>query len=326
MGMQSLVSVIIPVYNTDCYLQRCLDSVCGQTYRNLEIIVVDDGSKDNSSMIIDSYAQKDERVIAVHQRNKGQAAARNRAFLISRGAFIVYIDSDDYISDNYIELLLRFAIAEEGDIVQCQMKKVAGESPTKKADIITQKNIRTYTAEEALEEFCYQRNFYAGPWCKIIRRELLDDIFFPENTGYEDMAVIFRLLGKAKKIVLLPQVMYYYRQHSESTMHNKFSAKKIDRIIIADQLKKYIETYYPQNIQAMKSRYLLAQMQLIMDLPFDEKYNDLRKCIKSNICMVRKDVIQDKKAKKGIRIMACVSYGGIYLLMVLGRIYKVIFN
>ena len=325
MKEQPLISVIIPIYNASLYLRRCLDSVCAQTYQNLEILLVNDGSKDNSGIIIDLYAKKDTRIIAIHQKNKGQATARNRAFSMSKGAFIVYIDSDDYVRKDYVELLMKLAIENDADIVQCKMKKFKNEAQIKDEEIIADTSIEVYTASSALEEFCYQRNFYAGPCCKIIRREILDDILFPEDMGYEDMAIIFRLLGKAKKIILLPQVMYYYRQHNKSTMHNRFSDKKIDRIRIAEQLKKYIETYYPENIQAMKSRYLLAQLQLIMELPFDRKYDELRKCVKDNIHITRKDVIQDKKAKKSIRAMACASYGGIYLLMLLGRVYRAIF-
>lgn len=325
MDVQPLISIIIPIYNAGLYLQCCLDSVCTQTYQNLEIILVNDGSKDNSGLIMDFYAGKDARIVAIHQKNKGQAAARNRAFSISKGAFIVYIDSDDYVSKDYVELLIKLAIENEADIVQCKMKKFKNEAQVRAERAICDTDIKVYTASSALEEFCYQRNFYAGPCCKIIRREILEGILFPDNMGYEDMAIIFRLLGKAKKIILFPRVMYYYRQHNESTMHNAFSDKKIDRVKIAEQLKKYIETYFPENIQAMKSRYLLAQLQLVMELPFDRKYDGLRKCIKENICITRKEVIRNKKVKKSIRVMACASYGGIYLLMFLGRIYKAVF-
>lgn len=324
-GESLLVSIIIPVYNVCQYLECCLQSVLKQTYHNIEIILVDDGSTDGSGDLCDEYARKDTRIITIHQDNQGQAAARNKAFSVSKGAFIVYIDSDDYVSKNYVELLVKFVIEKDADIVQCEMRKFRSEAQIKDVARTGEINIEVYTASTALEEFCYQRKFYAGPCCKIIRREILDDIPFPEDMGYEDMAIMFRLLGKAKKIILLPRIMYYYRQHNKSTMHNRFSDKKIDRIRIAEQLKEYIETYYPENIQAMKSRYLLAQLQLIMELPFDKKYDELRKCVKDNIHITRKDVIQDKKAKKSLRAMACASYGGIYLLMFLGRVYRVIF-
>ncbi len=320
-----LVSVIIPVFNVSKYLRRCLDSVVNQTYRNLEIILVDDGSTDGSESIVDEYAGNDARIVVIHQENQGQAAARNTAFSISRGIFIAYVDSDDYVSRNYIELLMKIAVENDADIVQCKMRKFAKESQTEHESCITVADAKAYTASFALEEFCYQRIFYAAPWCKVIRREILNGILFPEDMGYEDMAVIFRLLGRAKKIMLLPEVMYYYRQHAQSTMHKRFSDKKIDRIVIAEQLKEYIETYYPENIRAVKSRYLLAQFQLIMELPFDKKYSTLKKRIKRNIQTERKDVMRNKKAKKSIRVMACASYGGTYWLMILGRIYKGIF-
>jgi len=316
-----LVSIIIPVYNVSEYLCKCLESVVSQTYDNLEIILVDDGSTDDSGEICDQYGRNDPRIHVLHQKNSGQAHARNRAFQESHGEYILYVDSDDFIARNHVEVLMSAAMQYDADIVQCFMKKFKGKNPSseEKNSIVAEE---VFTSSGALEEFCYQRKFYACPWCKVIRREIMEQISFPENTGYEDLAIMFYVLGKAEKIVLVPEIMYYYRQHSASTMHTGFSDRKVDRIRIADCLKSYIQENYPELNQAVQSRFLLANLQLVMDLPWDREYRDLWRKVWENIVSTRKAVLHDKKAKKSLRIMAAASFFGRNTTKFLGRMYK----
>lgn len=323
--MEPSISIIIPVYNVKPYLKRCIESVLNQTFKDFELILVDDGSTDNSGEICDEYAGRDKRVVVIHQENAGQAHARNVALSHSNGMFILYADCDDYVCKDHVKAMVDLALEYNADIVQCSMKKFTKEKEIKD-DAIGRPEFEIYTASAALEEYCYQRKFYPGPWCKIIRRELMDGLLFPSGTGYEDMAIMHRLLGRAEKIILLPAVLYYYRQHSSSTMHTKFSDKKIDRIRIAEQLKKYIEEYFPENIRAVKTRYFLANIQLAMDVPYSRQYCEVRADMKKNICSVRRDVMKDKKSKKTIRFMAAASYLGMPALMLLGRLYKAVFS
>lgn len=322
---EMLVSVIVPAYNVEKYIDKCMRTLLGQTYRNIEIILIDDGSTDNTPRICDEYAKRDNRIKVYHQENKGQADARNFALTVARGSHIVYADSDDYLSLNCIEKLVWLSQKYNADIVQCCAQKFWEDGKKEKIELDGM-DVKVYTASEALKEFCYQRKFYAGPWAKLIQRELMEGLQFPVNTGYEDMAIMFHLIGKAKKIVLLPEVMYFYRQHYASTMHTKFSDKKVDRIRLAEELKEYIETYYPENTQAVKTRYLLANLQLLMDLPYDKAHMALRNQVRENIHSVRLDVIMDKESKKSIRLMAATSYLGIHVLMRLGRLYKKVFS
>ena len=316
-----LVSIIVPAYNVEHYIKKCMQSLLKQTYQNIEIILVDDGSTDKTLEICSKYSEKDARVRVYHQKNSGQAVARNFAFSVAQGEYIIYVDSDDYVSIKYVEKLLDQALKYQADIVECYAQKFWNGGKKGRFKIEHQE-IKVYSASKALEEFCYQRKFNAAPWAKIIRKELLNDLPFPSNTGYEDMAIMYRLIGKAKRIVLLPEVLYFYRQHDGSTMHTDFSDKKVDRIRIAEKFKYYIEENYPENIKAMKTRYLLAQLQLLMDLPYNKEYSKLRKQIKDNIKLIRLDVIKDSKSKTNIRLMAVTSYLGMPMLMGLGRLYK----
>lgn len=157
-----LVSIIIPVYNTELYLNKCIESVISQTYKNLEIILVDDGSTDNSVEICDEYARKDNRIKVIHQKNGGQALARNTAMKYVNGDYIVYIDSDDVVSIEHIDYLLLLANKYNADIVQCEMCKFRTE---RQLAVLQQKNSavvdfgeEVFSSREALIQFSYKKN------------------------------------------------------------------------------------------------------------------------------------------------------------------------
>lgn len=327
---QPLVSIIIPLYNVEQFLRCCLDSVVFQTYENLEIILMDDGSTDESGKICDEYANRDNRIKVFHQKNGGQALARNNALRYVHGDFIIYIDSDDIITDNHVEHLVKLRNRYGADIVQCEMVKFVKENRIpllqKKDRKQKEKCEEVMETSEALRQFFYQKKFTASPWGKLIKRELMNNLEFPVGIGYEDLAVIYKVIGAAKKTVYSTKVCYYYRQHHNSTMHMKFSDKKIDRIRIAEQFLDYMKLKYPENHMAVYTRYDLAQMQLLMELPFDRKYKNVKEIAYNNLKRTRKIVLHDKEAPKKIKMMVRASYFGPTLLMLLGKGYNAIIN
>lgn len=320
-----LVSVIIPIYNVSQYLKQCLDSIINQTYKNLEIILVNDGSTDNSGKICDKYAETDSRITVIHQKNKGQAYARNEAIKLSNGSFVLYVDGDDYISSTHIQLLVSASIKYNADIVQCSMIKFSEKRNLRK--ILKKKKISTteqvYTASSALKEFCYQKKFTASPVCKLINKNLMNGLEFPVGIGYEDLAIVYKLLGRSsRQIVFIPEMNYYYRQHQNSTMHAKFTEKKIDRIKIAEQFLNYIKKYYPELTISAYTRYSLAQLQLLMELPFDKKYKNIRNIAFNNLRLSRSKVLHDKYAPYKLKFMIATTYLGPKTVMYLGRMYN----
>ena len=317
------ISIIVPVYNVSKYLKQCLDSITAQSYKNLEIILVDDGSTDGSNRICDEYADNDARIKVIHKENGGQASARNEAAKIAQGEYIIYIDSDDYINKMHIQNLIQVALEYDADLVQCAMIEFWDSlNETKIIEPKDRQNKKQlYTATAALKEFSYQRIFTPSPWCKLLKKDLMANIEFPVGIGYEDMAITYKIIGRAHKIVYIPEISYYYRQHQNSTMHSKFSEKKIDRIRIADQFLNYIKTYYPELTTSAYTRYLLAQLQLLMELPFDKKYKNIRNKTFNNIKMYRNIMLHDKEAPIKLKFMVGASYLGPIILMYLGRIY-----
>lgn len=316
-----LVSVIVPVYNVEQYIEECINSLIRQTHANVEIILIDDGSTDNSKDICDFYQNEDNRIKVVHQRNAGQAAARNHGIAIAKGEYLLFVDSDDYVSEQYIKNLLEIAIVYKADVVTCYEQKF-WNSKAKNIEKIKNRNISVYTASEALELLCYQKEFSQGPCGKLIKNTIMTNIRFPLNVGYEDMAVVYKMFDCANLIVRVPEYLYFYRQRANSTMHQKYTKKKLDRLIVTKEMQTFIMSKYSENENAMNARFLLSNMQVLMELPFNRKYLSIRKEVAYNLRTVRRSVIKDKKAKVYIRLMAVMSYGGIFFLMCLGRVYK----
>lgn len=318
-----LVSVIIPVYNVAPFLRQCLDSIINQTYQNIEILLVDDGSTDDSGKICDEYAKNDARIQVIHKKNGGQATARNDAIKVAQGEYVIYIDGDDYIGHTHIQSLIQAAEKYDADFVQCEMEKFYNNFNVLKVYPLNKEMCKTqiYSASDALKEFSYQGKFTPSPVCKLIKKDLMAGLEFPVGVGYEDMAVVYKVIGRAHRIVYISEISYYYRQHNGSTMHTKFSDKKVDRIRIAKLFLNYVKENYPEVVISAYTRYSLAQLQLLMELPFGKKYRNLRNIAFHNLKESRTIVLHDKEAPTRLKVMIGASYLGPVILILLGKAY-----
>lgn len=211
----SLISIIIPIYNVEPYLRRCLDSVVNQTYTNLEIILIDDGSPDNCPQICDEYAAKDNRIIVIHKENGGLSDARNAGLTICKGDYISFIDSDDWVDEKYIEVLLSLAINKSADIA------IAENIKTKSQIHIKDRNVTTtaFTSKEALLKlFCKKNIAFIVSWGKLYKKELFDNLRFPVGKYHEDEFTTYLLFYKSTSIAYTSQVLYYYYSRESSIM------------------------------------------------------------------------------------------------------------
>jgi glycosyltransferase involved in cell wall biosynthesis len=213
------VSIIIPVFNTAEYLAECLDSVLNQTYNNVEIILVDDGSTDGSENICDSYANKDQRVCVFHKKNEGVSAARNFGIQKSTGAYLAFFDSDDTILPNMIEDLMNLYSLYEVDIVKSSCF-VGWKDTTGKALL--------FSRDDALNDlFTLRLKVHPSMCLGIYRKELFDNNAFPDNIHFfEDYAVLCNLVKKSKGIALLDKSYYYYRERSGSASRSGMNRKR----------------------------------------------------------------------------------------------------
>ena len=209
------VSIIIPVYNVKDYLEQCLDSVMVQTYSKLEIVIVNDGSTDESREIAEAYAKSDSRIKLVHRENGGLSAARNTGLQNATGDYLFFLDSDDWISDNTIETLLRTAEVNEADIVACGVEKVWEDGNREQW---TDSVPGTWDGRESILQMIHSTNVCSVTWNKLYRKNLWDGEKFPEGFVHEDEHTTYKLLYKAKKVVFIPELLYKYRQRKSGIM------------------------------------------------------------------------------------------------------------
>lgn len=210
-----LVSIIVPIYKVEPYLRRCIDSITSQTYTNLEIILVDDGSPDNCPQICDEYAGKDKRIVVVHKKNGGLSEARNVGLDICKGEYISFVDSDDWVNEKYIEKLLCFAAKENADIIIGENIRTEGNSKLPRESVF----IKAYTSKEALHHLFGQNHIaFTVSWGKLYKRTLFKSVRFPVGKFYEDQFTTYILFYNAKKIIYTSEILYLYYQRIDSIM------------------------------------------------------------------------------------------------------------
>ena len=226
-----MISVIVPVYNVEEYLEECLESIQYQTYTDIEVILVNDGSTDSSTEICERFCQADSRFRLINQENKGQSAARNRGVKESVGQFIMFVDSDDIINKDVLEVLLPY-MKKDVDIVECGMTR-------NKEEFFLNKTSTIIFEGDAKEAILNCISFDAVKFCaftKLYRREIVEKIPFLEGYIYEDVFTGINYLKHIRKLVVIDYIGYYYRVRSNSTMTKTFHEKDLDIFKVGSQL------------------------------------------------------------------------------------------
>lgn len=244
-----LISVIVPVYRVEAYLDRCLRSITEQTYRNLEIILVDDGSPDRSGNICDAWAEKDSRIRVVHKENAGAGAARNTALDLASGEIISMIDSDDYIEQHMYEHLYSL-MQEDVDIAECDILET--EQNDIPMDNGTGASVRVCSREEAMGLHIRDEIFCQTPPNKLYRRSTLRDVRFPVGNLIDDEFFTYRVIGNARRLARSSARMYAYRQQPGSAMHKAFSLKRLQGLEAKVQRLCYLEEKMPSLVYEAK--------------------------------------------------------------------------
>lgn len=304
--MNPLISVIVPVYNVEMELPECVDSILRQTYSNLEIWLVDDGSTDKSGKICDDYTKKDKRVVTIHKKNGGQSEARNLAISKCNGDYIVFVDSDDIAKSNLIETLYSL-LGKYHTSIACspyqkfnEVEQLFNEEPIKHGIV---------TSEYAIKQLLYQsRVFHTGPHGKIYKRDLFEDVTYPVGLFYEDLATTYKLLAKAGKVAYTTEKMYGYRIRCVSTMRQNYSEKKLACIPVSQDMHRNVCKLFPKLLNAAGSRAFNVNRAVYLQIPINEK--DARNAVWREMMKYRKIVLRDKDARKREKIMALCTYLG----------------
>ena len=221
------ISVIIPVYNVAEYLTRCLLSITGQTYKNLEIILVDDGSTDDSGAICDQFAASDDRIKVFHQTNMGLSGARNTGLDQATGRYIFFCDSDDFLVEDALDIMVRKLIDDHADIVACGIAKVydGALGKNKKEEIFTDLRPGRWSGHESVIQMMRSNNICTIAWNKLYKRELFEGVRFPASVQNEDEATVYKLLYKAGIVSYIPDTLYKYYQRDDSIMHEDLETR-----------------------------------------------------------------------------------------------------
>ena len=252
--MTPKVSILVPVYNASRWLRQCLDSIVGQTYNNLQVVLVDDGSTDNSLAICQEYAERNPFVEVYHQENRGVAAARNHLLSRIKGDYVLFVDSDDWIEPNMVETMIQLSENHSADIVVCgnrvasEQNEVYGSEEDDKCEI--------WSGFCVVKEFLKHTTLRGQLWNKLIRYKLFADNNFDANIGYgEDAIFLWSLLSTIDKMVWTNKPLYNYRLLASSISGQKFSYKKMSAIEVWQKICADVESRYPQYIDIAKARY-----------------------------------------------------------------------
>lgn len=299
-----LISVIIPVYNVEKYLQRCIDSVLAQTYNNIEVILIDDGSTDSCGKICDEFAGRAPRVRVVHKKNGGLSDARNVGIELAKGEYITFVDSDDFIDLDMIEYLFtlaKWANARMSVCVNRLYDEDTGRFKTERND--GKKEI--LTSHESLRRMLYHQDFFVSACGKLYQKKMFEHIRFPVGKLYEDTSTIYKLVIRAEMIGYGRACKYNYCIRNGSITRSKFNEKQLDLVVAADSAVSDIVRNFPDLEQAgmrfrIWARFSTLNRMFSIDSRFYPARDEIIQFIRTHADDVFRDANTPSRDKLGI--------------------------
>lgn len=325
--MADLVTVVVPVYNVEEYLEACLDSIIAQSYYNLEVILVDDGSTDISGKICDQYAKKDGRIIVLHQKNAGVSVARNRGIDVASGRYIMFVDADDLLLSESVECLLEILKNSDAECAMGSLRTFLRDGDTEEASHLSGKNSTcvTVSATDAICSMLYERSVHGGPFPKLYLLDAVKHIRFPEDIKYaEDLQYNYHAFRALKRVTLTDRAVYWYRMREGGAMASGFSHSRIDGLIATKRV--FDDALGKAKIEdAAASRYFMEAVYIGICIKSRKIFRkEYQKCVQvmkrfsSRVC-------RDKNVKGKHRVLALiavVSPGLLFGLFTLKRLLR----
>ncbi len=258
------ITVITPVYNVEEYLDRCVESILAQSFTDFELILVDDGSLDNCPQMCDDWEKRDDRIRVIHQENRGQAVARNRAIDIALGEYIGFVDSDDYVHPCYLEMMYANITNANADISVCRYKQVVTSNDN---ETNLDGEVRVFDGADYVTKILL-REIVGGAWLlcdKLFSRKCFDIMRIPEGRIYEDNAIAYKLLYESKTVVDCDMVLYYYFTNPNSTVTKRFNKKHLDLLLVPEEMIEYFtKKNIPELIDMSNAMYLNTLADLLV--------------------------------------------------------------
>lgn len=308
------ISVVLPVYNVIDYLDECIKSVLKQTFIDFELIIVDDGSNDGSQIKCDEYGALDGRIIVLHQKNGGLSAARNSGIKSAKGKYVTFIDSDDFVSEYYLELL-HAALTESGaDISMCDYKEVTqlATMDDLKLSNIKKDSVLLYSGKEIIKEV-YSNNYHGiefVSWAKMYRLDLFKDnnILFPIGKLHEDAFTTYKLFYSSVNVAYIDNSLYFYRIRSGSIMTSKFSEKRLDMIEATREEFMFFKDNEDYELMTLAFYDHLHKVKLLLKMLFNS--SDYDKNIVKKVCNTMDSDIKECKKCISIPFVKYAYYKG----------------
>lgn len=319
--MNKIVSIIIPVYNIENYIPKCIESVINQSYKDLEIILVDDGSTDDSNNICQHYAKEDDRIKVIQQYNSGVSSARNKGLACAKGDYVMFVDGDDAIDAKMIELMTEEMPSDDKTttLVAC--------SSTKCWDNLGQKygNGKSiyFNREEAIKDCLYMKNTSNAPWAKLIPSKIAKSIKFnPKITIAEDLDYIYRVMQKIDNEIFINRNLYYYRITPGSAMTKPFTKRRMDGFLSTRGIVSHaLQTKNDRIIKAAKFRHFAEAFFILLSIGENQlKYRKQYKEACGELNKYKFNVAINKEAPKKFRLLAVLSIININLAMFLSKL------
>ncbi len=268
---KELISIIVPVYNVEKYLKKCVDSIVNQTYKNLEIILVDDGATDNSGKICDELVELDNRIKVYHKKNGGLSDARNYGVERATGDYIGFVDSDDYIDAEMYEKLYEAIKKENVDVAECNLKIVYPE----KTDLFTdQKYYQICNKQEYLEEYLKIEKIFGSACVRLTKADIAKKLKFPVGKLYEDTYYAYDLIGIVDKYVIVDNPYYNYLMRENSITNAKFNPRIFDLIEIVEKFHTNVYKNYPSLKEAADCRKMYAYFSVLNSILLEEDFKN----------------------------------------------------
>lgn len=312
-----MISVVVPVYKVEKYLDKCVQSILAQTYKDFELILVDDGSPDKCSQLCDEYAKKDSRVRVLHKKNGGLSDARNVGTSIANGEWITYIDSDDYVANDYLEVLVTLIDKYNADIALVGIAVFyEGETPK------VQKRIEEYlyTGEKALEKMLYQDTLDTSACAILLPIELAKRNPFPYGKYHEDEFTTYKYYISTNKVAVTTKKGYFYLQRKGSIMH-VFGQGSMDELEAADNLVTFCGRKYPNLIRAAESKKFSDYCQVILsNSDIQKEHPNTYERIADYLNQKKKQILFDKNCRRKNRVAALLLCFGVRFFCYVGKL------
>lgn len=312
------VSVIVPVYKVEEYLPACLDSISKQTFQDFELILVDDGSPDSCGSLCDAYAVDHPNTRVIHQQNMGLSEARNQGVKISVGEYITFIDSDDYVSSDYLEYLVFLtekygadvSMAKEVTFWDGQTPNISEKEPTD----------QVLAPLEALTKICYNQLAICA-WGKLYKRHLVETYPYPVGQLYEDTATTYKIVGDTNALAVGTRVIYYWRQRQGSITHDVITERHVYGIIAAKEQLQYMKERYPEVVSAARARCGMKIIDLAYRLVMGKTDKVLFERIRAEAKPLYRAILRDPKAGLSLKLRILTLRLGYIPYLLLSKVY-----